>query len=184
MNITLLDSQISVDTLANILTLIVGVLAIFLTFIADQRTRKREMDVAAASVKPLLAIETDGFENAKGVILVNHGLGTAIITKITVARGAHFADNNNIADLMYNEGTPPSFDNYSSFTPGHKQYIDAGMRLYLAKLTDEALRKKKYSVKRRKEFLSRWKQELRGIEIIIEYTDLFNTKQETYKREF
>lgn len=174
------------DTAANLLTVIVAVLAIIVTFVLDARTKKREMEVAAAHVKPLLAIETEEYKNEKGVVLVNHGLGTAVISLISIAKEGVLQEEDeqiNLDTLMY-DTEEVIWDEVASFTPKQTQYLEAGKRLYLVRLTEGTLKSERIPARRAKQLLNQFMNELSGVKIHIQYEDVFGNPQKDYFREF
>lgn len=188
MNALLINTDFTslLDTIANLLTVVVAVIAIIVTFVLDARTKKREMEVAAAHVKPLLAIETEEFEDHKSVKLVNHGHGTAVMTHILIAKHGKADPINRLANLMYTSRETELMWNQSIyFTPGQTQYLDAGKSLDLVLLTEEFLEGENLSTEEIEQVLADWKKELSGISIEIVYEDVLrNEQKDPCKRKF
>jgi hypothetical protein len=130
---------------------------------------------AAMNVKPLVSVETNDYEDMKSVILVNHGLGTAVITHISISKDGTPARDNNIVTLI-DPKNKIQWDDYSYFTQ-KQEYLRAGQQIYLAKLYDN-----KSSIK--KQVLSQWNNRLSGIKIHICYKDVLGNKQPDYIRIF
>jgi hypothetical protein len=179
-----------IQAIASLLSILIATYAIIIARRSDNETVERELKVAAANIKPLLAIETDEYENMKGVILVNHGIGTAVITKIVITKNGETdpEDMNKLVNFMYqdiDEKWDFTWDYFSEFTPGHKQFIDAGMKLYLAKLSEDDLAaKSKLKKTELRKIFNDWDNQLSGVRIYIEYEDILGNKQENCVRDF
>src|SRR5713226_8903242 len=80
---------------AQLSSTLIAVTALIISFRTERRNQKRferqlelTSKIATANVKPLLAISWDAYENDKGLSLVNHGVGTAVITDIKFSKGS------------------------------------------------------------------------------------------------
>jgi hypothetical protein len=83
----------------------VALVALFLSFRNERRNQERfrsQLDlsrqVAEANVKPLLATHINGYDDDKGLVLTNHGAGTAVIQRILFRSGKRTASS--VADLI------------------------------------------------------------------------------------
>ena len=129
---------------------------------------------AAMNVRPLISIETKDYENMKGVILINHGLGTAVITHISFSKDG-ISPVNNIVKLI-DPDKEVVWDDFSYFTQ-KQEFLRAGQNIYLAKISDSDSAKSK-------NLLSLWEKRLSGIKIHIRYKDILGNKQPDYIRLF
>jgi hypothetical protein len=83
----------AIQAVAGLLSLFISIAAIFISIRVEARNSKRiqreqfeAKQIAMASVKPVLTIATKNYINLKEVQLVNHGPGTAVITKIVFSK--------------------------------------------------------------------------------------------------
>jgi len=165
-------SEISaaIQAVAGVLSVIVAVFAI-----------TTSMKFAAINVRPLLSIETMDYENVKAVMLVNHGVGTAVITHISFSKIGG-ASSNNLAQLMYPDKTI-MWDDFSYFNQ-KREFVRPGHKINLAKLSEAGLIASNVSKDKIQEIFQEWQKELAGIEVQIHYQDVLGNKQESYERLF
>lgn len=173
-----------IQAIASILAIVISIVSLIISHRGDKKAKELEHEIAKANFRPILTIETDDFTNARGVLLANHGTGQAIITQITISKGGDFAENNNLADLMYKNDRSFKFDYFSFFTPNQKQYIEAGRKLYLVRLTEEGLREQNFDEGQIKQIFDHWYNELSGVQIEIKYQDMISTPQPDCVRQF
>lgn len=180
-----------IQAIASILAIVISIVSLIISHKGDRKTKeleieiaKNNLEIAKANLRPILTIETDDFTNSRGVLLVNHGTGRAIITNITISKGGTFAENNKIADLMYQKDRYFTFDYFSFFTPNEEQYVEADRKLYLVQLTEEHLRSQNLDEGQIKKILDNWYNELSGIQIEIKYQDMIKTPQPDCVRQF
>jgi hypothetical protein len=79
---------------AQLTSTLVALVALYLTVRSERRSRLRfqhQLDLSErlieANVRPFLAVTTLTYENHRGLELTNHGVGLAVIRKVTFRRG-------------------------------------------------------------------------------------------------
>jgi hypothetical protein len=84
----------SVKLLTQITSTTVAFIALFIGLRNERRSEMRFQEqlnlsrrVAEANARPLLATYINGYEDEKGLVLVNHGSGTAVISDIKFVLG-------------------------------------------------------------------------------------------------
>jgi len=105
----------------------------------NQKRFERQLElsskVAAASAKPLLALSYEGYGDRKGIILQNHGPGTAVITDLWCCRGERRSKD--LADL-FDLGWGIPFEELSGFPDG-TYYVPGKTSEVILRLTQAAL---------------------------------------------
>src|SRR4051812_1188981 len=97
-------------------------IAMITSLIVAYRSHRLTKSVAEAHARPILAIYTSEYENEKGLTLVNVGVGTAIVTRIIMSKGAKEADT--VAEL-FSFDKNFKWDTFWRFQQA-KDYLQAG----------------------------------------------------------
>jgi hypothetical protein len=105
----------------------------------NQKRFERQLElsskVAAASARPLLALAFEGYGDRKGIILQNHGPGTAVITDLWCCRGQQRSKD--LAEL-FDLGWGIPFEELSGFPDG-TYYIPGKTSEVIVRLTQKDL---------------------------------------------
>ena len=175
----------TIEAVSVLLSTILASIAIAISLWAQGRTRRHfeaqlelSQKVAAANVKPIVALFTMEYLDKKGIILSNAGVGTAIITNIEFYRDSQSAKN--LAHL-FQLPEQVIWDKHWTFLQS-KFYLKAGQDLVILKLSSSNLQKQGFDEQETRKILDSWKNQLEGIEINITYEDVLGNKQEHYRR--
>jgi len=95
----------AIQAISGIATLVVAIMSIVIALRVETRNHRRfqtELDLSreltAASIRPLLTVYSQIADELKSIILVNRGIGPAVITSYYMKRGDQSV--NNIKDLF------------------------------------------------------------------------------------
>ena len=165
----------------------VAILAIFLSCWVEKRNRKRfnkqlkqAEKIAVANATPLLVIRSQVYEHKKGITLTNRGVGTAVITSMKFSRdGQDGVTTSNLVEL-FNLSEKFQWNTFLRFT-GDRHYLAAGETFQLVKLTESALVKQGLSQEDARNLLQQWQTQKSGIQVCIEYQDVFGNAKEPCK---
>ncbi len=118
-------------------------IAAFTAILVEIRTNRRfskglerEERLALANIKPLLAVYPSKFINHKAVTLHNYGIGTAVMTGISFAKG-NKVDSPSLVNV-FNFSEKVIWDHSWSFRQ-RRLYVQPGQDVVLVKLTEENL---------------------------------------------
>jgi len=157
---------------------ILSVLAAFAAILLSVFAERRNRQVSQANVRPLLSISSVGYENRRGLRLRNDGVGTAIVTKVTITNGNK--TSNAVADVV-DVGERVVWDTFRRYTPP-LQPVAAGDERKLIELTQKGLTNpntqgKQLSDEQATRILGKLKHEPASVEIAIEYKDIYGNVQ-------
>jgi len=139
---------------------------------------KREERLALANIKPLLAVYPSKFTSHKAVTLHNYGIGTAVITGISFARG-NKVDSLSLVNL-FNFSEKIIWDYSWSFRQ-RRLYVQPGQDVVLVKLTEENLTGQGFDGGTIRKILDACQEQMDGITIYITYEDILGNLQEDYE---
>lgn len=140
----------------------------FFSFRAQQNRAERH---AKASVKPILKIRTQKYDDQKAIKLINAGIGPAIISKAEFSKGDK--KTNNIVELFNLDIVWESFINVPDGTA-----IQANEELDLVFQTAKHLERNNHTPHQAENIMRQWEQQKSGIQILIEYEDIFLNQQD------
>jgi hypothetical protein len=175
----------SIKLVAQILSAIVSITALIISFRTERRNQKRferqlelTNKIASANVKPLLAVSFEGYIDIKGMALDNHGPGTAVVTNLQFHRGKRGSkDLSELIDfdeeVIWNEC--PSYSDEPVYIPGKSSEVL--LRLTLDRLTEDGM-----SEKRALELLESLEAQMDEISIVVSYEDVLGNKIDDGKR--
>ena len=174
-----------IQAITSVLAVAVALLAVIIAIRAEVRANKRfdaqialQRKVAAANVRPILAIFTSEFVDNKGIVLSNAGIGTAVITSIVFIKGNQEVQS---MPLLFNLPANVLWDNYWTFS-SQKHYLIAGKSIDLIRLSASNLSRQGFSETEIANILNAWQEQVSGITIKITYEDVLGNKQENYER--
>ena len=174
-----------IQAVSGIFSAIVAFVAIMVAMRVEKRTHERfstqlerEETFAVANMKPLLFIYPSKFVDRKAITLCNHGLGTAIITKITFQKNK--LTERKALFKLFDFSQEIIWDYYWIFRE-KKYYVQAGQRIKLLELSDKGLAEDGLEKDEIKEILDSFQQQMQGVTITIECSDVFGNEQEPYK---
>jgi hypothetical protein len=183
------ETSAAIQAIAGILSVLIAVLAVIISLRLDNRSstrfereQKQAFDTAAATVKPLLAIETYNYKDEKAVVLANHGPGTAVMTRIMMARG-----NQSVLNLahLFQFQRKIVWNDFSFFTQ-EIHYIRGNSQMFLLKLSQKNMVSANDNMDSTQalQLLEEWERQLIGIQIRIEYEDVLGNRQKPCERIF
>lgn len=143
----------------------------------NQRRFERQLElssqVAAANARPLLALSYEGYGDRKGIILQNHGPGTAVITDLWCHRGERRSKD--LADI-FDLGWGIPFEELSGFPDG-TYYVPGKSSEVLVRLTykalDEAGKKEEAH-----HLLEKLERQIDEFSMVVSYQDVLGNKIE------
>lgn len=178
-------NQFDTSAILNLLTAIAALSAVVLAVLSEMRAQKRfkqsnevQERIAAANVKPLLSVRSINTHDERKVVLINHGLGTAIITKTIFRKKNRTANNTLIAVL----DIPFTFrwNNIHIFEDNQNLYLRAGDRIDLIYLSRSHLKDQGLPDTTIESIFSTINSQMTGSRITISYDDVLLNKQEDY----
>ena len=173
----------TVQVVAGVMSTLVAVVALYLAFRNEKRNQLRfeeqlklSQEIAIANVKPLLTIHSQVYVDNKGISLFNGGIGTAVITDIEFEKDGRTTQN--LVEL-FNLGSDFYWDTFWKFS-GRKYYLRAGRSYQLVKLTLKKLEDQGFPQDKALRLLSKWQEQKSGINVRIQYSDVFGNPTEPY----
>jgi hypothetical protein len=154
-----------------------------ISFQRQQAQAKRQQDRAEeltmANVKPFLLIQSQTYQNLKSIRITNNGLGPAII-KLAEFRKPGGTPTDKIVELFdHLRKTEPRWRMWERFVNvSQNSAIPVQGDLLLIKQSLEHLQKQGVEEAVGLKLLSEWQKEKKGIEVYIEYEDIFGRKME------
>lgn len=130
---------------------------------------------ARATVKPLLRVRSQNYEDLKSIRLVNYGIGPAVIRKAEFRRPGG-GPTNRIVDLFNLDIVWESFVNVE---PGRA--IPAEGEVLLIKESVAHLRGLGYDDEKALAILRQWRVQKTGILVRIEYEDIYGNPMDVYE---
>jgi hypothetical protein len=168
----------TISSIAAITAILVAILVVIRTHRRVSEGLRREERLALANIKPLLAVYPSKFIDHKAVTLHNYGIGTAVLTGISFAKG------NNVDSLslvnLFNFSEKVIWDYFWNFRQ-RKLYVQPGRDVLLVKLTAENLAEQGFDAATIRKILDAWQQQMDGITIYITYEDVLGNLQEDYE---
>ena len=172
------------QAVAAILSTLIAAIAIWISIVSERRTRKRfeieyntQKEIAIGSLRPVLHTKKLVYENSRGILLKNAGLGTAVITKIVFRRGNK--ESRFLPELMYFD-EEFKWNTYWKFGTSD-YYLSPGESFTLLKLTMERLNKDGFSQNQSSNIMRSFRNQLNEVSIYVEYDDILGNKQEPLK---
>ena len=169
------------QSLAAIASVIVAIAALIFSIVSFKRQQdradqqqKRAEKLAVDSAKPLLWIQGQNYTHFKSVQLRNHGLGPAVIKLARFKKGV--VTTNNLVKLFSPLGA--NWLTYVDLPP--KRVIAANADISLIKASLEHLRGQGIDDESAFEILERIQKEKKGIEVYIEYLDIFGNEMDPF----
>lgn len=164
----------------NLLAVVVAGLSIAIALRTEVRNRDRfqsgldlSRELASASIRPLLSVYSQIGVETKSVILVNRGIGPAVVTSFEMKRGEKSVEN--LSDL-FDIGDHCEFRKL----PREKIFISPGQEIILVRLAKQYLIAHGCTEKDADKLLVSWQQQKRGIEVRFNYEDALGKIQDSY----
>ena len=178
-------SQIDTSTILNFFSAIAALFAVGLAVASELRAQKRfkqsteiQERIAAANIKPLLDIHPIVGPDERQVILNNHGLGSAVIRKITFTKGSR--SGYSIPSILENTKGLKVFqwDYYEEFSKKGVTCLRAGDHLNLLILSADSMKKfDGLTYASIDKIFKKLNSEIVGTKILIEFEDVLGNKQ-------
>lgn len=164
-----------VGIISNISSLIVAVVAIYISIQSENRSQQRfqlqldqSREIAQANIKPLIEISHSGYEGVKKFVLSNNGLGTAIIRRIEFIN--EVGETTNLA-LSFRFEEKFLWDDFYQFS-NTETYLRPGETKVLVSLTNDNLRNQGFSSEAASAILKSFDDQVQNIKANIVYEDL------------
>jgi hypothetical protein len=168
---------------ASLLAVLVAAIAILIAIKSEARVAERfeaemrlQEKIARSSVKPVLAVFTEFTDNT-GVVLLNCGLGTAVIDEIVFTRGDKASTS---LPPLFDLPSSLVWDQFWEFRP-RKYYLAADKRIDLIRLTASKLRESGFSEEAIADILESWQDQMPGISVRIRYEDVLGNSKDDYE---
>jgi hypothetical protein len=177
--------QATVISITAVISSIGTIIAILVAILVEIRTNRlfseelrREERLAIANIKPFLVVHPTDFTNRRAVTLHNYGIGTAVMTGISFAKG-NKVDSLSLVNL-FNFSEDVAWDHIWSFRQ-RRLYVQPGQDVVLARLTEENLAGQGFDEAQIRKILDAWQEQMDGITIYITYEDILGNLQEDYE---
>jgi hypothetical protein len=157
---------------------VIALCALFYSIYSFRNQQSREEKLNRAMVKPLLDIKSLVYENNKAIILINKGLGPAIIRKANFCRDGEIPTNEivtffDIGDIEW--------DTFTAIVD--KKAISPGDEVVMVQLSEKNLIDQGYSQNEALNILKSWQKQKIGIHVSIEYENIFGNVMESLEEE-
>ena len=132
-----------------------------------------------ANVKPFLLIQSQTYESLKSTRITNNGLGPAIIKRAEFKKPGGTPTDKIVELFDYLRLAEPRWRVWERFVNvSEKSAIPAQGDLLLIQQSLEHLQKQGVEEEVGRKLLSEWQKTKKGIEVHIEYEDIFGRKME------
>lgn len=159
------------ETAISIASTIVAFAALIFSIRSFNHQQNRAEVYARASVKPLLSIRSQAYTDLKSILLINYGIGPAIIKKAEFRRGPEGQPTNKIVELFDLKIVWESFVNVVP-----NRAIPSEGEIVLIKQSLSHLQSQGYTEGEAQSLLHQWQQQKTGIVVRIEYEDIFGNQ--------
>jgi hypothetical protein len=174
-----------IQAICGILSSVASAIAIFVAIQVERRTNRRfaaqldlEAVLAKAHVKPLISVYPSKFIDRKAITLTNGGLGTAIITGVTYSKGQ--VVERQALYKLFTISPAVVWDYFWVFTEA-TYYVQAGQKIMLVELKQKGLEEDGLAKAASLDILNSLQQQMEGVKIEIEYSDVLGNKQPSYQ---
>jgi hypothetical protein len=181
----MMQEQATVISITAMISSIGAITAILLVILVEIKTSRRFSEelrrkerLAVANIRPLLGVSPTEFTNCRAVTLHNYGIGTAVVTGISFARG-NKVDSLSLVNL-FNFSERVIWDHSWSFRQ-RRLYVQPSQDVVLAKLSEENLAGQGFDKATIRKILDAWQEQMDGITIYITYEDILGHLQEDYE---
>lgn len=150
---------------------VIAFTALWFSIFSFHTQQERADRYQLASVRPILKVRTQKYINQKSILIINSGVGPAIIKKALFTRGEH--SSNNVVELFDLNVVWDTYMNLPDDTALQQQE-----NIELVKLTAVALEKGGKSKDVALQILAQWQEQKEGIHMYIEYEDIYGNAQD------
>lgn len=173
----------TIQAFSGALTLLVAIVSIVIALRAEKRNHDRfhaELDlsrnITSATIRPIVLVYSQVTDIRKSIILVNRGIGPAIITSFEMKRGDKSV--NNMKDL-FDIGDDVIWEKWRRL-PNEQIILSPGQEIILVKLTKQYLIAQGCTDEQAESVLASWQQQKTGIDVCFNYEDALGNKQYVY----
>lgn len=159
------------NEIISIITLTFASLSFILTIVTIIQTRKHNRN----SLKPIINVNPFDYSNCILIELVNEGVGSALIKKITVEKNEH-EKKENVYSWMPKLPEGIFYQNY--LTRNKDIPMQAGKVIKVIEIKNDEFKDSQ------KQFREEMRGVLRQLTFKIEYTDVYNSKFKIYTKKF
>ena len=165
--------EINWNSVAAISSSAAAIAALIFSIVSFKSQQKRAEKFASANIRPLLILRSQTYSHTKSILLINQGLGPAIITKAEFSKGAKKTDS--IVELFdLPIGTWESYINVPIGTVIRPQ----DQRVLVLQTKQHLIDINKTSPKDADKILALWQQQKTGIEVLIEFNNVLDQEQD------
>lgn len=159
----------------DIVVALIALAALVFSICSFQRQQSRAERHAVANVKPLLSMKSLKYDDHKAIKLMNYGLGPAIIKRAVFSKDGKSTDN--VVKLF--KIRIKKWERFQNL-PTDRAVPSQG-EIVLVEQTLGHLVKQDYGEVDALTLLSKWQDQKSGIEVYIEYQDIFGNTMEPLK---
>jgi hypothetical protein len=177
-------NQFDMPSILNLLSAIAALSAVVIAVLSEMRAQKRfkqgneiQERIAAASQKPLLAINDHTVAGNRRITLENNGTGTAVITKIRFTKDTRSGDS--IPSILDIGGPDFEWDAAQRFSD-QSAFLRAGGRYVLLELSADRLRGQGFDNAKIQSIFESLTSEIKGIKVSFEVEDALGNKQPSF----
>jgi hypothetical protein len=172
--------MLDLSSVLNLLSAIAALSAVTIAILSQQRANKQfrqnielQNRIAAANIRPLL---TPRYESGLDLIeaaLVNAGLGTAVITQLTLSKGDRKGTSiRSVVDL------PVELDCYDTLDEP-EEYLQSGQddKMVILSLSRDALKEQGFRGAKIRKTFRLIEEQIDGVILDVDYEDVLGNKQ-------
>ena len=159
-------SAVDWSAVSGLSSAVIALVALVFSMVTFQRQQERSERELRASVKPRLWIQSQIYENNKAILLMNHGIGPAIIRTAVFNKGNKSTDS---IVKLFDLGRL-RWETFVGIKKGRA--IPAQKEMTLVRLSLPHLMKQGFGEDQALKMLSSWQAQKSGITVRIEYEDI------------
>ena len=160
------------DIVTGIASALIALAALGFSIYSFKSQQARAEQHAVANVRPLLSMQSLNYVDHKAIKLMNYGLGPAIVKRAVFSKGGKSTDR--IVDLFQLDiARWERFQNLPT-----DRAVPAQAEIVLVEQTLAHLVNQGYSENHACTLLSQWRAQKSGIEVYVEYQDIFGNNME------
>lgn len=167
-------------SILNLLSAMAALSAVIIAILSQQRANRQfhqnielQNRIAAANIRPLLTTHYESGSDWIEAALVNAGLGTAVITQLTLSKG----DRKGCSILPVVD-LPVELDCYDTFE-GPEEYLQSGQddKMVILSLSTDALKKQGFREAQIRKTFHLIEEQIGGVILDVDYEDVLGNKQ-------
>lgn len=166
---------------AQVGVLVVACISVWLAIRSEKRSRdqfdrqlKKQDELAENAIKPYLALHALTYSDKRGIVLTNHGSGSAIITKVEVT--TLDGNSSNCAAELFQLDPGLKWDDFRRFA-GPPAALAPGKEIVVLLLTEAKLRAQGKDHGSASRILGALEAAISGMQVEVGYTDAVGREQ-------